>query len=81
MSTGRSVQNDAFDPETLRAMGVAFDRACAALRSFGRAGTVQEIIAQEIVDRAKEGERDPGRLCEQSLMALGIGNPEQLLSA
>jgi len=53
-------------------MGEAFDKACKSLRSFGTACTVREIIAKRIVAAAKNGERDPARLCRQALIPFGI---------
>ena len=53
-------------------MGEAFDKACKSLRSFGTACTVREIIAKRIIDAAKNGERDAGRLHEQALIPFGI---------
>ena len=51
-------------------MGEAFDQACKSLRNFGSA--VPEIIANRIIEAAKNGERDPARLYEQALKAFGI---------
>ena len=63
-----------FDSETMQTLGRAFDQACAALRGFGNAENIQEIIANEIVDRARQGERDPDLLCEHALQVFGIQN-------
>jgi len=67
-----SIQNVSFDEAATLAMGVAFDRACKSLRSFGSAVTVRAIIAERIIEAAKNGERDPGRLYEQALIPFGI---------
>jgi hypothetical protein len=61
-----------FDDAALSAMGKAFDRACKAFRNFGSAITVREIIAKQIIEAAKNGERDHGRLYEQALIPFGI---------
>lgn len=61
-----------FDSDTTRSMGAAFDVACKAMHRLGADETVQETIAKRIVDAAKKGERDPARLYEQALLALGI---------
>ena len=66
------IQNVAFDDTATSAMGEAFDKACKSLRSFGTACTVREIIAKRIIAVARHGERDPARLHEQALIALGI---------
>ncbi len=58
------VQDIFFDDKATLAMGKAFDHACAALRRSGISVAVREMIAKRIVDVAKNGERDPIRLCE-----------------
>ena len=60
-------------------MGEAFDKACKSLRSFGTACTVREIIAKRIVAVATNGERNPARLHEQALLALGIEDMSMLV--
>jgi hypothetical protein len=73
------IQNIAFDDTATSAMGEAFDKACKSLRSFGTACTVREIIAKRIVAAAMNGERDPVRLHEQALLALGIEETSMLV--
>ena len=73
------IQNVAFDDAATSAMGEAFDKACKSLRSFGTACTVREIIAKRIIAVATNGERDPARLHEQALLALGIEETSMLL--
>ena len=64
------IQNVWFDDAATLAMGEAFDQACKSLRNFGSA--VPEIIANLIIEAAKNGERDPARLYEQALNAFSI---------
>ena len=59
-----------FDDAATSAMGAAFDRACESLKNFGSA--VPTIIAEQIIAAAKNGVRDPVRLCEQVLRTYGI---------
>ena len=61
-----------FDSDATKAMGSAFDVACKALHKLGADEALQETIAKRIVDAAKKGERDPARLYEQALLAMGI---------
>ncbi len=61
--TINSIQDIWFDDAATSAMGEAFDRACKSFGNFGSA--VPEIIANLIIQAAKNGERDPGRLYEQ----------------
>jgi hypothetical protein len=65
-----------FDEETTRLMGEAFDAARAALHDQGQlftesSPTVYGIIAKRIIEAAKKGERDPIRLRDAGLAALG----------
>lgn len=60
-----------FDDETTRLLGEAFDAACAALHDRGQPEIVYEIIAKRIIEVAKKGERDPIRLRDAGLAALG----------
>jgi hypothetical protein len=72
MSLHHSNQDVWFDDAAMRAIGTAFDQACGALGNFGTGVIVREIMAKRIVEVAKNGERDPGRLYRQALDALGI---------
>ena len=60
-----------FDEETTRLMGEAFDAARASLHDKGQPEVVYEIIAKRIIEAAKKGERDPTRLRDAGLAALG----------
>jgi hypothetical protein len=70
------IQNVEFDDAATLAMGEAFDRACKSLRNFGSA---PEIIANLIIAAAKNGERDPARLYEQTLKGFGIDDTSTLV--
>lgn len=70
--TSNSIQYDSFDDAATSAMGEAFDHACKSLRRFGSLITPREMIAKQIIGAARNGERDPVRLCEQALIAFGI---------
>jgi hypothetical protein len=60
-----------FDDEATRLMGEAFDAACKGLRDTGQPALVREIIARRIIKAATKGERDPVRLRNAGLAALG----------
>jgi hypothetical protein len=53
-------------------MGIAFEKACRSLGNGKQAPLVKEVIAKCIIDAASHGERNPDRLCERALTALGI---------
>jgi len=67
-----SIKDVSFDDTATLAMGEAFDHACMSLRRFRTLITARELIAKRIIDAAKNGERDPARLCEQALIPFGI---------
>jgi hypothetical protein len=77
--TTNSIQYDSFDDAATLAMGEAFDRACASLHRFGSLITVREMIAKRIIAAAKNGKRDPSRLCEQALIPFGIEDMSMLV--
>ena len=58
-----------FDPETKRAMGVAFKRTCTAFR-VDTTDPVPERVANKIIELASAGVRDPDQLCELALYDL-----------
>ena len=60
------------DPAVISVMGVAFERACRSLHDKGQPEIVRELLAERIIQLAKEGERDPSELCEKALKAFGI---------
>jgi hypothetical protein len=60
-----------FDPEARRAMGLAFEMTCAALRYTRRPEVVHEAVAKRIIELAKNGMRDPDRLCERVMHDVG----------
>jgi hypothetical protein len=60
-----------FDPETVKLLCEAYDKAMASLHDAGQPQIVHEVIAQRIITDAKQGERDVDRLCANALMGLG----------
>jgi hypothetical protein len=65
-----SFQSVFFEPEATRAMGIAFDKACALLP--GQPSLVREVIAKRIIDLAREGDNNPDHLCDVTLTSLGL---------
>jgi glyoxylate carboligase len=66
------LKDGSFDPETVHAMGDAFDRARKLLHDRGQPSVVQEIIAKRIIEIARTGERDADKMCKRVLTAFGI---------
>jgi hypothetical protein len=66
-----------FDPEAVRILTAAFDKAWEQLRSSNApfaaddyAEAARTILARHIVSAAKSGERDVGRLSDEALLHL-----------
>jgi hypothetical protein len=59
-----------FDDTATRVMGEAFDLACEKLGDMGQPPFVREGMAKRIIEAARGGERDVGRLQEAALAAL-----------
>ncbi|HUL89596.1 MAG TPA: hypothetical protein VLU23_15635 [Pseudolabrys sp.] len=64
-------QAAAFDQKAVKLLCVAYERARKSLHDTGQPDIVNEIIAQRMIALAKQGERDPDKLCEGALKALG----------
>ena len=67
MAAAVQLNGAVFDPAATHVMGEAFDCACRSLRGIGQVDSVREIIAKRIIEVAREGERDPNRLCTPSM--------------
>jgi hypothetical protein len=61
----------AFDPETVKTLCDAYDKARKSMHDTGQPHVVNKIIAERIIALAKAGERNPDKLCEGALVALG----------
>jgi hypothetical protein len=70
----KSFQDTSFDSETTRLMREAFDKACQRLHDATQPELVQQIVAARILKAARDGERDPDKLCERALQARGLGD-------
>ena len=69
------LQGHRFDADTARLLGVAFEMAIVALQHADRVvSPTRDAVAQKIIELAKAGERDPGRLCDAALEALGTSS-------
>ncbi len=60
-----------FDPDTIHAMGAAFDDVCRALDTDGH-DVASRLIARKIIELARAGERDQARLCSETLTYFGL---------
>ena len=60
---------EAFDPEAISVMDDAYERALRIFPALA-SESVRQVIAARIIGLARTGERDPRKLCEQSLADL-----------
>ena len=68
-----------FDPDDIRILVDAFDKAWEAVQASGaifdtKADTARAILAKHIIAAAQDGERDEGRLRDGALVALAQSN-------
>ena len=68
------LSNAAFDSEDTELLGAAFEAAWEKLKTAGsalaegaEAALTRELLAKRIIEIAKRGERNPGRLVENAL--------------
>jgi len=69
----------AFDPNEIRILVAAFDRAWESVQASGalsgaEAESARAVLAKHIIAAAKDGERDQGRLRDGALLALAQAN-------
>jgi hypothetical protein len=67
------LNGERFDDETRRALGVAFEMTCIALRVGDCADDIRQVLANKIIALAKAGERNPDRLCEEAVEDTTVG--------
>jgi len=60
----------AFEPEAVKAMSVAFDMACKSLRLRSRSDPAAEVVAKKIIELAQRGIRDPDALSKRAVEEL-----------
>jgi hypothetical protein len=52
------LHGEAFDPDTVRVLGRAFENVCKQLRIVDRHDAVTKIVARTVIDMAQRGFRD-----------------------
>src|SRR5262249_41244613 len=62
MSIRPYLQGQAFDPDIIRVMGMAFDNACNQLGILNRHDAVTKIVARTVIDMAQRDFRDEASL-------------------
>ena len=61
-----------FDPDDIRILVAAFDKAWETVQASGV--TFDTVLAKHIIAAAKDGEFDQDRLCDGALLALTQSN-------
>jgi hypothetical protein len=56
------LQGEAFDPDTVRVMGIAFENACKELGVLNKHDAVTRVVARTVIDMAQRGFRDEDSL-------------------
>jgi len=72
MAIYRLIADGAFGPEEIKVMTAAYEGALLDLRLTDRDDPMTELIAKTIVTVTATGERDPVRIKERTIKALGI---------
>ena len=62
MAIYRLLQNQAFEPDDIERMTVAYKAALKVLRLANRSDPITEIVAERIIAIAQTGMRDPAKL-------------------
>jgi hypothetical protein len=68
---GAGLRDSVFGPHDIKAMSMAFDDVCKALK-LRDDGSAKEVIAARIIDLARRGERSPTRLRDRVLHEAGL---------
>ena len=72
MPIGTILKDDhSFGPEDIASLTAAFEAALTRLGVTDRKDPLATTVAKAIIELAKDGERDPERLCDRALRVLG----------
>jgi hypothetical protein len=72
MAIYRMIADGSFGPDEIEAMTLAYEGALLDLRLNNRDDPITEIIARTIVSVTATGERNPTRIKERAINALGV---------
>ncbi|MFZ1193520.1 MAG: hypothetical protein WAO16_31915, partial [Pseudolabrys sp.] len=72
MAIHRLIAVGTFGPDEIKAMTAAYESALTDLGFADREDPLTELIAKSIVNVTATGERDPERIKERALNALGV---------
>jgi hypothetical protein len=66
----RLIEGASFDSETTRVMGLAYEQACVMLAAGNIAA--RELVAKQIIEAARRGERDLAKLAAYGTEGLAV---------
>jgi hypothetical protein len=72
MAICRLLQQSAFGPEEIGRMTAAYEECLHILELVNRSDPITELLAKHIIEVAQTGERDPSKICSQTLERLGV---------
>jgi hypothetical protein len=72
MAIYRLIASGTFDPDAVEAMTAAYEGALSDLRLIDRNDPLTELIAKSIITITSTGERDPDKIKDRALNALGV---------
>jgi hypothetical protein len=72
MAIYRLIANGSFGPDMIEPMTAAYESALSDLQLVDRNDPLTELIAKSIINVAATGERDPDKIKERALNALGV---------
>jgi hypothetical protein len=74
MPIHRLLENSAFEPEHIESMAAAFLDLCRELE-LREHDPLREVIARQVIEFGRRGERDPVRLKELVMIAIKAWQP------
>ena len=75
MAIYRLIANGSFGPDEIEVMTAAYEGALIDLCLTNRDDPITELIAKSIVNVTATGERDPVRIKDRAINALGVRRP------
>jgi hypothetical protein len=72
MAIYKLIANGSFGPDEIRVMTEAYEGALIDLSVLNRGDPITELIAKSIINVTATGERDPKKVMERALNALGV---------
>ena len=72
MAIYRLLQEAAWDQADIDRMTAAYEAALKILQLADRTDPLTELIAQKIIEVARNGEQDPAHICARAIKELGV---------